>query len=102
MITRLGNVQVGKGQYLYKTGKCIWGTKSSDPRNGSGMSGRVHRLVKGEQSDENNKRVMKENCRIKETSKDEGDNTHFVWLPSLLSATPLDIASGTSRDLRVD
>ena len=66
------------------------------------MLGCVHRLVKGEQSDENNKRVMKENCRIKETSKDEGDNTRFVWLPPLLSATPLDTASGMSRDLRVD
>ena len=67
MITRLGNVQVGKGQYLYKTGRHIWGTKSTDPINGSGMSGHVHRLVKGEQSDKDNKRVMKENCRIKET-----------------------------------
>ena len=102
MITRLGNIQVGKGKYLYKTGKHIWGTKSSDPRNGSGMSGHVHRLVKGEQSDKNNRQVMKENCRIKETPKDEGDNTCFVWSPPLLSATPLDIASGTSHDLRVD
>ena len=55
MIMRLGNVQVGKGQYLYKTGRCIWGTKSMDPINGSGMSGHVHRLVKGEQSDKDNK-----------------------------------------------
>ena len=67
MITRLGNVQVGKGQYLYKTGGRIWGTKSTDPINGSGMSGRVHRLVKGKQSDKDNKRVVKEDCRIKET-----------------------------------
>ena len=67
MITRLGNVQVGKGQYLYKTGRRIWGTKSTDLINGSEMSGRVHRLVKGEQSDKDNKRVMKENSRIKET-----------------------------------
>ena len=52
---RLGNVQVGKGQYLYKTGRRIWGTKSMDLINGSGMSGRVHRLVKGEQSDKDNK-----------------------------------------------
>ena len=101
MIMRLGNVQVGKSQYLYKTGKHIWGTKNLDPRNRLGMLGR-HRLVKGEQSDKNNKRVTKENCRIKETSKDEGDNTCFVWSPPLLSATPLDITSGTSCDLRVD
>ena len=67
MIMRLGNIQVGKGQYLYKTGGHIWGTKSSDPMNGLGMSGCVHRLVKGEQSDKDNKRVEKENCRIKET-----------------------------------
>ena len=67
MIMRLGNVQVGKGQYLYKTGGHIWGTKSSDPMNRLGMSGCVHRLVKGEQSDKDNKRVEKENCRIKET-----------------------------------
>ena len=67
MITRLENIQVGKGQYLYKTGRCIWGTKSMDSINGSGMSGCVHRLVKGEQSDKDNKQVMKENCRIKET-----------------------------------
>ena len=67
MVTRLLNVQVGKGQYLYKIGRRIWGTKSSDPMNGSGMLGHVHRLVKGEQSDRDNKRVMKENCRIKET-----------------------------------
>ena len=67
MITRLGNVQVGKGQYLYKTGGRIWGTKNMDPINGSGTSGHVHRLVKGEQSDKDNKRVVKEDCRIKET-----------------------------------
>ena len=64
MIMRLGNVQVGKGQYLYKTGGRIWGTKSMDPIN---RSGHVHRLVKGEQSDKDNKRVVKEDCRIKET-----------------------------------
>ena len=67
MIMRLGNVQVGKGQYLYKTGKRIWGTKSTDPINRSGMSGHVHRLVKKEQSDKDNKQVVKEDCRIKET-----------------------------------
>ena len=59
MITRLRNIQVGKGQYLYKTGRCIWGTKSKDPINGSGKSECVHRLVKGEQRDKDNKRVMK-------------------------------------------
>ena len=59
MITRLGNIQVGKGQYLYKTGRCIWGTKSKDLINGSGKSERAHRLVKGEQRDKDNKRVMK-------------------------------------------
>ena len=67
MITRLGNIQVGKGQYLYKTGRRIWGTKSMDTINGSGMSGCVHKLERGEQSNKDNKQVMKENCRIKET-----------------------------------
>ena len=67
MITRLRNIQVGKGQYLYKTGRYIWGTKSMDLINGLGMLGHVHRLEKGEQSDKDNKQVMKENCRIKET-----------------------------------
>ena len=67
MITRLGNVQVGKGQYLYKTGGRIWGTKSTDLINRSGMLGCVHRLVKGEQSGKDNKPVVKEDCRIKET-----------------------------------
>ena len=55
MIMRLGNIQVGTGQYLYKTGRHIWGTKSKDPMNGSGKSKRVHRLVKGEQRDKDNK-----------------------------------------------
>ena len=67
MITRLGNVQVGKGQYSYKTDGRIWGTKSTDPINRLGMLGRVHRLVKGEQSGKDNKPVVKEGCRIKET-----------------------------------
>ena len=59
---------MGKGQYLYKTGRHIWGTKSKDPiLNGSGMLGHVHRLVKGEQRDKDNKRVMEEDHRIKET-----------------------------------
>ena len=67
MIMRLGNIQVGKGQYLYKTGRCIWGTKSTDPINGLGMAGHVHRLDKGEQSDKDNKCVTKENCGMKGT-----------------------------------
>ena len=67
MITRLGNIQVGKGHYLYKTGRHIWRTKNKEPINGSGKSEHVHRLVKGEQSDKDNKRVVKEDCRIKET-----------------------------------
>ena len=67
MIMRLENIQVGKGQYLYKTGRCIWGTKSMDLINGSGMLGHVHRLVKGEQSDKDNKQVIEEDHRIKET-----------------------------------
>ena len=48
MIMRLENIQVGKGQYLYKTGRHIWGTKSTEPINRSGMSGHVQRLVKGD------------------------------------------------------
>ena len=67
MITRLGNIQVGKGQYLYKTGRCIWGTKSKDLINGSGKSECAHRLVKGEQRDKDNKQVMEEDHRIKES-----------------------------------
>ena len=55
MITRLGNIQVGKGQYLYKTGRHIWRTKNKEPINGSGKSERVHRLVIGEQRDKDNK-----------------------------------------------
>ena len=55
MIMRPENIQVGKGQYIYKTGRCIWGTKSTDPINGLGMSGHVHRLVKGEQRDKDKK-----------------------------------------------
>ena len=60
-------VQVGKGQYLYKTGRRIWGTKSMDPINGLGMSEHVQRLVKGEQRDKDNEWVMEEDHRIKET-----------------------------------
>ena len=43
---RLENIQVGKGQYLYKTGRCIWSTKNTELMNGSEVSGHVHRLVK--------------------------------------------------------
>ena len=60
MITRLGNIQMGKGQYLYKTGRRIWGTKSEGPINRLGKSERAHRLVKGEQRDKDNKWVVKE------------------------------------------
>ena len=67
MIMRLESIQVGKGQYLYMTGRHIWGTKSMDPIDGSRMLGHVHRLVKGEQRDKDNKRVMEEDHRIKET-----------------------------------
>ena len=67
MIMRLENIQVGKGQYLYKTDRHIWGTKSMDPIDRSGMLGHVHRLVKGEQSDKDNKRVIEKDHRIKET-----------------------------------
>ena len=61
MITRLGNIQVGKGHYLYKTGRHIWKTKDKEPINGSGKSERAHRLVKGEQRDKANKQVVKDN-----------------------------------------
>ena len=67
MITRLENIQVGKGQYLYKTGRRIWGTKSTEPINRSGMLGRVQRLVKGEQSEKDNKWVIKDDHGIKQT-----------------------------------
>ena len=55
MITRLGNIQVGKGHYLYKTGRRIWRTKNKEPIDGSGKSERVRRLVKWEQRDKDNK-----------------------------------------------
>ena len=58
---------MGKGQYLYKTGRHICGTKSMEPINRSGMSGCVHRLVKGEQSEKDNKRVIEVDHGIKET-----------------------------------
>ena len=61
MITRLGNIQVGKGHYLYKTGRRIWRTKSEGPTNGLEKSGHAHRLVKGEQRGKDNKQVMKDN-----------------------------------------
>ena len=67
MIMRLGNIQVGKGHYLYKTGRRIWRTKNKEPIDGSGKLERVHRLVKGEQRDTDNKRVMEEDCRNKES-----------------------------------
>ena len=67
MITRLGNIQVGKGQYLYKTGRCIWGTKSKDLINRLGKLECAHRRVKGEQRDKDNKRVVEEDHRIKES-----------------------------------
>ena len=102
MITRLGNIQVGKGQYLYKTGRCIWRTKNKEPINRSGKSEHVHRLVKGEQRDKDNKRVVEEDQRINKSLRNEGDNTRLVWSPPLLSSTPLGTASGTSRDPRVD
>ena len=60
MITRLGNIQVGKGHYLYKTGGRIWRTKSEGPTSGSEKLERAHRLVKGEQRDKDNEQVMKD------------------------------------------
>ena len=60
MITRLGNIQVGKGHCLYKTGRRIWRTKSKGPTNGLEKSEGVHRLVKGEQRDKDNNRVVKD------------------------------------------
>ena len=67
MITRLGNIQVGKGHYLYKTGRHIWRTKNKEPIDGSGKLECAHRLVKGEQRDKDNKRVVEEDCRNKES-----------------------------------
>ena len=60
MITRLGNIQVGKGHYLYKTGRHICGTKREGPTNGSEKSECAHRLVKGEQRDKDNEQVVKD------------------------------------------
>ena len=67
MITRLENMQVGKSQYLYKTGRHICGTKSAELMNGSGMLGCVHSLVKGEQNEKDNEQVIEEDHRVKET-----------------------------------
>ena len=58
---------MGKSQYLYKTGRCIWGAKSMDLISRSGMLEHVNRLVKGEQRDKDNKCDMEEDHRIKET-----------------------------------
>ena len=67
MIMRLENIQVGKGQYLYKTGRHIWSTKNMEPMNRSEVSGCVHRLVKREQNEKDNERVIEHNYRLKET-----------------------------------
>ena len=67
MITRLGNIQIGKGQYLYKIGRHICGTKSMEPMSGSGVSGHVHRLIKGEHNEKDNAWVIEEEHRIKGT-----------------------------------
>ena len=67
MRTRLGNIQVGKGQYLYKTGRRIWRTKNKEPINRSGKSEHAHRLVIGEQRDKDNKQAVEEGHRIKES-----------------------------------
>ena len=79
MIMRLENIQVGRGQYLYKTGRCIWDTKGyvTDGWTGTlghvhrciwdtkgyvtdgwtGTLGHVHRLIKGEQNEEDNEHL---------------------------------------------
>ena len=67
MIMRLEKIQVGKGQYLYKTGRHIWSTKNMEPMNRLEASGCVHRLVKGEQNEKDNERVIEHNYRLKET-----------------------------------
>ena len=67
MITRLENIQVGKSQYLYKTGRHIWSTKNMELMNGLGVSGHVYRLIKGEQNEKDNERVIKCDHRLKRT-----------------------------------
>ena len=67
MITRLENIQVGKGQYLYKTGRPVWGTKNTELMKALGALGHVHRLVKGEQNEKDNERVIEQDHRLKET-----------------------------------
>ena len=54
MIMRLENIHEGKGQYLYMTGRHIWGTKNTGPMSELGMLGHMHRLIKGEQNEEDN------------------------------------------------
>ena len=69
MIMRLENIQVGKGQYLYKTGRHIWSTKNTEPVNGLGALGHMHRLVKGKQSEKDNGRVIECNHKLKRNLK---------------------------------
>ena len=67
MIMRLENIQMGKGQNLYKTGRHICGTKSMELISRSGVSGCVHRLIKGEQNERDNVWVIEEDHGIKGT-----------------------------------
>ena len=64
---RLMIIRLGKGQYLYKTGRHIWGTKNTELMNESRVSGHVHRLVKGEQNEKDNEQAIKRDHRLKET-----------------------------------
>ena len=54
-----------QGHYLYKTGRHSCGTKSTEPMNELGVSGHVHRLVKGSQNEKDNEQVIEEDHRIK-------------------------------------
>jgi len=44
----------------------------------------------------------KDRLRVKGITEQKGNQTRFVWLPQLLSATFSGPVGGTSRDLRVD
>ena len=57
----------GQGLIFIQDWQVHLGNKSMEPINRLGMSGRVHRLVKGEQSEKDNKQVIEDDHGIKET-----------------------------------
>ena len=62
-----GECTSGQGPIFIQDWQVHLGNKEYRPGKQIGMSGHVHRLEKAEQSNKDDKQVMKENCRIKET-----------------------------------